>query len=193
MRVSQKVIDMIKEFEGLSLDAYRCAAGVWTIGYGHTAGVEPGMRISLLDAENLLRQDLDKFEKHVAKFTMYDFSQNQFDALVSFAFNIGNINQLTNAGKRTIAQIEKHWTSYVHAGGQVMPGLVRRRKKELELFKTPVDDLVEHSALIVDGVEYEVERILYGGVNFVKVRDIATVLGYAVSNQGSVAVLSHKN
>lgn len=189
MKVSQKGIDMIKEFEGLSLDAYQCNAGVWTIGYGHTSGVGEGMRISLLEAENLLRQDLDRFEKHVSKFTMYDFNQNQFDALVSFAFNIGNINQLTNAGKRSISQIEKHWTAYVHAGGQVLHGLVRRRKKELELFQTPVDGLVERSALIVDGVEYEVERILYDGVNFVKVRDIAKVLGYAVSNQGSMAVL----
>lgn len=193
MKISQKGIDMIKEFEGLSLDAYRCAAGVWTIGYGHTAGVEASMRISLLEAENLLRQDLDKFEKHVAKFTMYDFNQNQFDALVSFAFNVGNINQLTNAGKRTIAQIEKHWCAYNKVGGQVMPGLVRRREKELALFCTSVDGLVERSVLIVDGVEYEIERILYDGVNFIKIRDVAKVLGYAVSNQGSVAVLSHKN
>jgi len=98
VKVNMDELDkLIKQHEGCRLKAYRCPAGVWTIGYGHTGmDVKPGQAITQAKAEQLLRQDLHKFKAHVMKFdSQYDWNQNEFDALVSFAFNVGSINQLT--------------------------------------------------------------------------------------------------
>ena len=139
MKTSQKGIDLIKRFEGLRLDAYKDPVGVVTIGYGHTKGVKMGDKITSQEAENLLKEDLVRFEKNVFSYdSLYHWNQNEFDALVSFAFNIGNINQLTNNGKRTKEQISWKITSYNRAGGKVLSGLTKRRNAELELFKTPI-------------------------------------------------------
>ena len=107
MKTSDNGINLIKEFEGCMLTAYRCPAGVLTIGYGHTGSdVKAGMKITKEKATELLKKDLIKFEKHVMKYdNVYHFNQNQFDALVSFAFNIGNIDQLTAKGTRSIKEI----------------------------------------------------------------------------------------
>lgn len=94
MKTSQTGIDLIKQFEGCVLTAYKCPAGVWTIGYGHTAGVKQGQRITAAQAESYLRSDLEKYEKKVDKYSRYGWNQNEFDALVSFAYNIGSIDQL---------------------------------------------------------------------------------------------------
>ena len=101
MKISDNGIELIKKFEGCQLTAYRCPAGVLTIGYGHTKNVKEGQKITKKKAEQLLREDLERFETHVNSYRKkYKFNQNEFDALVSFAFNIGSINQLTNYGKR---------------------------------------------------------------------------------------------
>ena len=101
MKTSQKGIDLIKNFEGCRLDAYKCPAGVWTIGYGHTGNVHKGMAITQEAAEAFLREDLVKFELKVGKYdSAYHWNQNEFDALVSFAYNIGGIDQLTDRGRR---------------------------------------------------------------------------------------------
>ena len=89
MRTSQNGINLIKQFEGCRLRAYQCAAGVPTIGYGHTAGVKMGQTITQVQAESYLKDDLMKYETKVMKYyDKYRFNQNEFDALVSFAYNI---------------------------------------------------------------------------------------------------------
>ncbi len=140
MKASSKCIELIKQFEGCKLEAYYDAVGILTIGYGHTGtDVKKGMKISHSQAVDLLILDLEKFEKKVDKYnSIYNFNQNQFDSLTSFAYNIGSIAALTNYGKRTIAQISAKIPAYNKAGGKVLNGLVRRRAAEKALFDTPV-------------------------------------------------------
>lgn len=135
MKTSQTGIDLIKKFEGCRLDAYKCPAGVWTIGYGHTAEVTAGQKISLAQAEAYLRTDLEKYEKKVEKYAdRYRWSQNEFDAMVSFAYNLGSIDKLTANSTRTKAVIAEKILLYNKAGGKVLAGLTRRRQAERELF-----------------------------------------------------------
>lgn len=138
MKTSQNGIDLIKSFEGCRLTAYRCPAGVPTIGYGHTAGVRMGQKITQQQAETYLRQDLEKYEKNVAKYeAKYHWNQNEFDAMVSFAYNLGSIDQLTADGTRSKAVIVEKILLYNKAGGKVLAGLTRRRKAERDLFLKP--------------------------------------------------------
>lgn len=135
MKISDAGINLIKRFEGCRLEAYQDSAKVWTIGYGHTGGVYKGQVISQMEADVLLRQDLVKAELAVSKYdNKYHWTQNQFDALVSFAFNIGSINQLTAKGTRSISEISAKIPAYRKAGGKVLSGLVKRRQAEKELF-----------------------------------------------------------
>ena len=139
MKTSSKGLKLIKEFEGCRLTAYKCPAGVWTIGYGHTGDVKQGQVITQAQAEAYLQSDLVRFEKHVEGYDdKYHWNQNQFDALVSFAFNVGNIWQLTANGTRTVNEISEKMLAYNKAAGKVLEGLTRRRKAEKELFDTPV-------------------------------------------------------
>lgn len=134
-------LNLIKSFEGCKLTAYKClpTEQYYTIGYGHYGSdVKAGMKITEEQAEELLVQDCQKAIKNVNYFmSKYNFNQNQFDALVSFAFNVGSINQLTASGTRTLEQISSKITAYNKSGGRVIVGLVRRRAKEKELFDTP--------------------------------------------------------
>lgn len=140
MRISEKGINLIKKYEGCRLDAYLCPAGVWTIGYGHTSGVKPGMKITQKQADDFLKSDLEKFEKKVNKYRYkYSWNQNEFDALVSFAFNLGNIDQLTMNGTRSKKEIALKILEYNKAAGKELEGLNKRRKEERELFLTPMD------------------------------------------------------
>lgn len=137
MKVTNECIEMIKNFEGCRLTAYKCPTGVWTIGYGHTGGVHSGLTILPETADHYLREDIKRFENHVNDFNVrfkYHFTQNQFDALVSFAYNIGSINQLTANGTRNKRTIAEKMLLYVKAGGRVLEGLERRRKAEHDLF-----------------------------------------------------------
>ncbi len=140
MHTSQKGLDLIKSFEGLRLSAYKCPAGVWTIGYGTTAGVKPGQTITKERAEELLREDVKRFEDQVMRLVKVRLTQGQFDALVSFTYNLGAANlgnstllRLLNAGdyKGAAAQFDR-WTK---AGGKELPGLVKRRAAERALFE----------------------------------------------------------
>ena len=140
MKTGQAGINLIKQFEGCKLTAYRCPAGVPTIGYGHTAGVKMGQTITQAQADEYLRQDLDKYEKNVAKYeAKYKWNQNEFDAMVSFAYNLGSIDQLTASGSRSKAVIAEKILLYDKAGGKVLAGLTRRRKAERELFLKPCE------------------------------------------------------
>ena len=141
MKTSSKGVSLIKQFEGCRLKAYKCPAGVWTIGYGHTAGVKAGDIITQETAESYLRNDLVQYDKAVMNYDgIYHFNQNQFDALVSFTYNCGagNLKNLTQSGRRTIAQISDKLLLYNKAGGVTLLGLQRRRAAEKVLFDTPI-------------------------------------------------------
>lgn len=139
MRTSQRGINLIKQHEGLRLEAYRCPAGIYTIGYGHTAGVRRGDMIDERRAEQLLADDLKKFEAVVNR-ECPGINQNQFDALVSFTFNLGE----TNLRKSTLLKCVKAnpdnqniYTEFLRwnkSKGEVLPGLIRRRKAEADLY-----------------------------------------------------------
>lgn len=139
--LSANGLNLIKSFEGCRLIAYKClpTEKCYTIGYGHYGSdVTAGMKITKEQAEKLLLKDCKKAIKNVNSFmSKYNFNQNQFDALVSFAFNVGSINQLTASGTRTLEQISSKITAYNKSGGRVIAGLVKRRAKEKELFDTP--------------------------------------------------------
>ena len=138
MKTSEKGIELIKKFEGCRLVAYKDPVGIPTIGYGHTRGVVLGMKITEAQATLYLKQDLAVAEAKVGKYeSIYHFTQNEFDALVSFCYNIGNITALTNFGKRTKGEIAAKIPAYNKAGGKVLNGLVKRRAAEKELFLTP--------------------------------------------------------
>lgn len=145
MRISQAGIDLIKEYEGCKLEAYKCPAGVWTIGYGHTGpDVYKGRYIGPTMATMLLREDLERFEREVTAMLVIPVRQHQFDALVSFAFNLGSsalrkstlLRKLNNGDYAGASAEFDKWT---RAGGKVLPGLVRRRAAERKLFDSPVN------------------------------------------------------
>ena len=141
MKISDTGLKLIEKFEGLRLKAYQDSVGVWTIGYGHTKGVKSGDSITQAKAEEYLKSDVSTAESKVNKYLdTYGFNQNQFDALVSFAFNIGNIDGLTKKGTRTISEISSKFTAYNKAGGKVLSGLTTRRKAEKSLFDTPTTE-----------------------------------------------------
>lgn len=200
MKIGQAGIDLIKSFEGCRLTSYKCPAGVWTIGYGHTGSdVKQGLTITQAKADQLLKNDLEKFEKHVMLFdSKYHWTQNEFDALVSFSFNVGSINQLTANKTRTKEQIVKSILLYNKAGGNVLPGLTRRRQAEQKLFLTPVkkqdvdDEMVENGKIVVNGKEIAVRLILKDGTNYIAIRDIGDALGFNISAKGNVPVLTKK-
>ncbi|WP_438455325.1 lysozyme [Vreelandella venusta] len=142
MRLSPSGLELIKGHEGLRLSAYQDVAGVWTIGYGHTGSAKPGMTITNKQADELLRNDVEQFENAVNNLVHVSLNQNQFDALVSFTFNLGRaalyrstLLRKLNAGDYVGAANE--FGRWVNAGGKPWPGLIRRRKEERELFESP--------------------------------------------------------
>lgn len=135
MKASRACIELVKKYEGCRLASYKCPTGVWTIGYGHTGGVKEGERITREQAEEYLEKDLEKFEKQVAKYeARYGWKQNEFDALVSFAYNIGSIDKLTANGTRDRTTIAEKMLAYNKINGKAHAGLSKRRKEERELF-----------------------------------------------------------
>ena len=138
MKTSEKGIELIISFEGFSKRACKCVDSekYYTIGYGHYGkDVEPKATITKKDALALLKKDLLSFEKKVDKYNkVYNFSQNEFDALVSFCYNVGNIDKLTINGRRTKKEIADAMLRYTHSGGKELQGLVRRRTMERDLF-----------------------------------------------------------
>lgn len=138
MKISPNGLNLIKSFEGLRLKAYKAVKTekYYTIGYGHySADVKKDQVISALEAERILLKDIARFESNVNSYNqVYRWTQNEFDALVSFAFNLGSINQLTANGKRTKAEIAQKILAYNKSGKTVLPGLVRRRQAEQALF-----------------------------------------------------------
>lgn len=139
MVISERGLNLIKSFEGCRLTAYKCPAGVWTIGWGHTGDVVAGQTITQEQADRMLRVDMAAYEAKVMKYNdTYHWNQNEFDALTSFAYNVGSIDQLTAKGTRSRDVIADKLLAYNKGGGRVLAGLTRRRKAEQELFLEPV-------------------------------------------------------
>ncbi|XP_066934062.1 lysozyme RrrD-like [Clytia hemisphaerica] len=137
--ISQAGLDLIKRFEGLRLTAYQDAVGVWTIGYGHTKGVRAGQTITAEQAELFLRQDVRSAENDVEKSVKVWINQNQYDALVSWTFNLGgtNLRKSTMLKKLNAGDFDRvpcEMIRWVYAGGKKLPGLVKRRYAEATLF-----------------------------------------------------------
>ena len=130
---------ILKFFEGCKLTAYQDSVGVWTIGYGHTKGVYAGMSITQEEAEQMLLIELEEYEGYIEKYVVVPLTQNQFDALVVWVYNLGptNLRRSTllkelNSGNYTAAG--KEITKWNKAGGKVLAGLVKRREAEAKLF-----------------------------------------------------------
>ncbi len=139
MKIGNKGLELIKHFEGCELEAYKCPAGVWTIGYGHTKGVEEGDVWSESHADHMLEVELEEYENYVNTAVEVPLSQNQFDALVSWVYNLGptNFNSSTmlkvlNAGD--YSEVGNQMLRWNKAGGKVLEGLTRRRQAEADLF-----------------------------------------------------------
>lgn len=176
MKTSEAGLALIKKYEGLRLDAYRCPAGVLTIGYGHSSAaggpiVYVGMKISQQMAEDILKRDLEKFEAGVLSSINSVPTQSQLDAMVSLAFNIGirafstsSVVRYYNAGD--MEKAAGAFALWKKAGGKVLPGLVRRRAEEAALFRAsitkPKDEAVEEKppAPDVEATENWIVKIL---------------------------------
>jgi lysozyme len=144
VKTSDKGVALIKAHEGKRLSAYTCPGGVLTIGYGHTSAagkpdVVRGMRITEREAEDILRRDLSRFEARVNRLVKVPLTQSQFDALVSFDFNTGALHSSTllkrlNEGR--YSNIPAQLMRWTKGGGRELPGLVRRRRDEAELWRS---------------------------------------------------------
>ena len=140
METSNEGISLIQKFEGCELEAYQCSAGVWTIGYGHTKDVVEGMTITKEQAEQMLVDELHEYENYINEYVTVALSQNQFDALVSWVYNLGPANLKASTMLKVLNAKEyedvpaqmKRWNK---AGGKVLEGLIRRREAEACLFK----------------------------------------------------------
>lgn len=175
-KIGQAGLALIKQFEGCRLTAYQCSAGVWTIGYGHTAGVYKGMKITQAQADAFLKQDIAKFEKYINNPSYVQFTdklnQNQFDALVSFAFNLGQGNVKKLCVGRNINQIPSAMRQYCKAAGKTLPGLQRRRKAEAALYNKKVENCTGTIA-VKESEDYNMKTIKKGSKgNTVKVWQI---------------------
>ena len=137
MKTSEKGIELIISFEGFCSNATKCLKSekYYTIGFGHYGkDVKENDTITKSKAIDLLKSDLEKFEKKVNKYSSYNFTQNEYDALVSFCYNVGNIDQLTAKGTRSKKEIADKMLLYCKSGGKVIRGLQKRREKERALF-----------------------------------------------------------
>ena len=139
MKIGNKGLEIIKHFEGCELEAYKCPAGVWTIGYGHTKGVEEGDVWSESHAEHMLEVELEEYENYVNTAVEVPLSQNQFDALVSWVYNLGPTNfnsstMLKVLNAEDYSEVGNQMLRWNKAGGKVLEGLTRRRQAEADLF-----------------------------------------------------------
>ena len=140
MDISQEGLSLIKKFEGCELEAYRCAANVLTIGYGSTKGVKEGDTITQEEADNLLLHEMNEYEGYINDMVEVNLEQNQFDAMVSWVFNLGPANLKASTLLKVLNSKDydgvpmqiKRWNK---AAGQVKQGLIRRREAEALLFE----------------------------------------------------------
>jgi len=139
MIISNTGVELLTHFEGLELEAYQDSVGVWTIGYGHTKGVFPGMKITKSQAANMLKSELNEYQGYITDMVKVQLSQCQYDALVCWVYNLGPTNLRSSTLLKVLNQRDKflvpeqirRWNK---AGGKVLKGLVRRREAEALLF-----------------------------------------------------------
>ena len=136
MNIGNKGLELIKSFEGCRLSAYRCPAGVWTIGYGRTQGVYEGMTITQEQADNMLREDVKYYADAVDRYnSRFNFTPEEFDSLTSFTYNCGvGSLQAVMSCCNTKQEIAEECKLYNKGAGVVLAGLVRRREEEYKLF-----------------------------------------------------------
>jgi len=144
MKTNKAGLELLKSFEGKKLAAYKCPAGIWTIGYGHTSAagapdVKAGMTITAEEADEILARDLGKFEEAVEKAISVKVTENQFSAMVSLCYNIGpgafaksSVVRHHNEGHHE--QAAAAFLMWNKAGGKELPGLTRRREAEKKLY-----------------------------------------------------------
>ena len=140
MKTSESGVELVKSHEGLRLKAYLCPAGVWTIGYGHTRTAKQGMVITAEKAEDLLLEDLVEAESAVSSLVDVPLSQGQFDALVSFVFNLGSGNLKASTLRRKLNACDYSGAAvefgrWVYSSGKKLGGLIKRRAEERALFE----------------------------------------------------------
>ena len=139
MKISQKGIDLIKKFEGCKLYAYRDSVGVLTIGYGHTKNVKAGMAITQQQAETFLKDDIKPIETLLNGMGI-NYTQNQFDALTSWIFNLGQGNFKSSTmykyivARKSDLDITDQMVKWHNAGGKPLLGLKKRRTEEANMF-----------------------------------------------------------
>lgn len=198
MNISETGIQLIKKFEGCSLKAYKCPAGIWTIGYGHTLGVKEGQTITKEQAEIFLKQDIRGFELTVNNLVNVPLNQGQFDALVSFCYNLGTGNLkkstlLKLLNKKDYIGAAEQFDRWVYASGKKLPGLVKRRTAEKELFlKNICNDayVVTANSLNVRknaGTNYKILKVLHKN-DIVKISNISDNWGKLTDNSGWVSM-----
>lgn len=187
MKMSEKAKKLLMEWEGFCNKAYKCVASekYYTIGFGHYGkDVSKGMAITRADAEKLLEKDLRAFESKVEKYNdVYHWTQNQFDAMVLFAYNVGSIDKLTNNGKRNIDEISKKMLEYNKSGGKVLTGLTNRRLKEQAIFNTKeikASDVINCVKMVIDG-KYgcgidRKKKLENDGFNYSKIQEIVNLV-----------------
>lgn len=174
-KLSKAGVQLIKSFEGCRLKAYKPVPTetYWTIGWGHYGcDVKEGMSITQAQADDMLVADLAKYEAYVNNPAYVpvtaQLNQNQYDALVSFCYNCGNGSLQQLCKGRTIAQIAENITKYNKGGGNVLPGLVRRRMAELELYNKAVEAIKEDDTLELTNYQWatllkQVDALLTAG------------------------------
>lgn len=140
MKVNFVGKDLIKKYEGCKLEAYKCPAGILTIGYGHTGqDVFEGKTITQQEADNLLSKDLTRFEKFLNRIIKVPINQNQFNALASFTYNVGigalqNSTLLKKLNNNDLIGAANEFDRWVYTNGKKLEGLIKRRKEEKDLF-----------------------------------------------------------
>ena len=140
METSQDGLKLIKKFEGCELKSYQDSVGVWTIGYGHTKGVEEGQEITQDEAEEMLASELGEYEGYINDMVECDLEQHQFDALVAWVYNLGPTNlrsstMLKRLNANDLDDVPNQIKRWDKAGGKVLQGLVRRREAEALMFQ----------------------------------------------------------
>ena len=165
MKISDTGLTLIKKFEGCHLTAYKCPAGIWTIGFGHTAGVRQGDKITQEQADKFLIKDVEKAEKAVNAYeNTYHYTQNEYDSLVSFTYNCGagNFRNLIKLGSRSKKIIAEKMLLYNKAGGVVLRGLTRRRQDEHALFVKATNSNTKNYYPVYIGTSERIDDVLAG-------------------------------
>jgi lysozyme len=200
MKMTDEGLALIKRMEGLRLTAYRDAVGVWTIGYGHTAmagapEVRAGMTISNAEAHDILARDVEVFAKGVRAVVQIKLTDQQFSALVSFAYNVGlggfkrsSVLAAVNAGD--FDAVPRRLNLWTKAGGKVLPGLVRRRAAEGALFMSENADVTAEKITPVSAKPIAKSRTMLSAVFVMTMAVVQAWLSVSIKLAGIAVLLA---